>query len=383
MATPDHPFYMPGVVIPRFLFRGFTKYSGGGLPGLNNNEGVIPRGFLLGCDKNIELDSRTNPKLVKARAWMHVTNNKSSPTPFSSWSHDWRTALAFSRTRPTSGNGPNKRQHLEKGEEGYIAVLDTWALGDERTRRNRIFHVPQFRRSYIPCEWLIWGPVRGPAYRCVPISAIRDAIGCQDWPRHGIPVKITPYLLLATDVHKSMVLGGCFRRTDDTSADVMLAVAAADLAARYHGKETRPFGPGHWATALGPEPLWPRHILKEVLDVIAQFKPPLSGRPLVHGNTAVEEFPRVSLMYDLLSGMETRWRENQWGTTRRHIFGGRRRVMEKTIGRIQDRGGKFLEKSGRRATRLAESFQRHLHVASASCRRGALEEKGTGEKRGT
>jgi len=315
MSTPDHPFHVPGLEIPRFLFRGFNKYSGGGFPGQNTTDGIVPLGFLQGCDQKMEIDGKMKPELVKARVRIHCCQHTYHPTPFSSWTHDWRTALGFARNRQ-SPKDPSKWQYLEDGDEGYIAVLDTSALGDERTLRNRIFHVPQFDvpRLHITCEWLIWGPVSGPAYRCVPFSAIRGAVGCREWPRH-IPRKQSERYLLPADIRKSMLVAGCFQREDDTSADVMLAVAAAELAPRFWGREHYVSPGGDPETALGTEPLWPRDVLKKLLDLIALCKPVLSGRPLVRGSTALEGFPRVNLMYDLLSDAAARWRDNNSGTT--------------------------------------------------------------------
>lgn len=196
MATPDHPFHAPGLRNPRFLFRGFNRHSGGGIPGQNTTEGIFPLGFLQEHYKEMEVGSNTDTKMVLTRVMMHCAQHTDPPTPFSSWSHDWWTALSFAWTRVCQNTG--RRNRLEENDDSHIAVLDTWALGDEKTRLNKIFHIPQFGIPGLdhPCEWLIWGPVSGPAYRCVSVSTIREAIGDQTWPLNVPLTKEEPSLLL-------------------------------------------------------------------------------------------------------------------------------------------------------------------------------------------
>lgn len=312
MATLKH------VRIPRFLFRGFNRHSGGGISGLNTTEGIVPLAFLQGKDKKLEVNSMTESRMLRflIQVRRHCCQSAFRPTPFSSWSHDWRTALEFARTRciePSKG-----RYYLQEDDGIHIAVLDTWALGDEEMLRNKIFHVPEIHGEHlniphinIPCEWLIWGPVSGPAYRCVQLSAIRQAINCRKWPAHVPSNKSEPHLV-DTDIHDSLSVAECFQRKDDNSDDVMLAVAAAELASRVCGVpvEINPEGDHETDTV----PIWPQDLLQEVLDIFDLCNPVLSGRPLVHGRTALVGFPRVKLMYDLLSKAEACWGVRKPGT---------------------------------------------------------------------
>lgn len=306
MASPNHPFHTPGLQIPRFLFRGFNKHSGGGIPGQNTTEGITPLGFLQGHDTEMELSSDVDPSRVMVRAAFHCSTIAHPPTPFSSWSHDWRIATIFACTRDSSGS--MDRQVLFEDDDGaYIAVLDTWSLGSQDTLRNKIFHDRQMGIN-LDCEWLIWGPISGPAYRCVPLYAIRQSTGCPEWP-FGLPMKQGRPYLLPTDVRESMLVAGCFQRGDDASADVMLAVAAAELARRMWGA-CEGFDTEHEPVL----PIWPRDVLGTLLSVFALCQPVLSGRPLVHGDTAVVGLPRVRLMYTLLSRVEALWGVNNPGT---------------------------------------------------------------------
>lgn len=301
MASPDHPFHAPGLHIPRFLFRGFNEHSGGGIPGQNTTEGITPLGFLQGHDTEMELGSDVDPSRVMVRAAFHCSDIAHPPSPFSSWSHDWRTATIFACTR--SSRGSVYRQALREDEDAYIAVLDTWSLGGQDMLRNKIFHDRQFGIN-LECEWLIWGPISGPAYRCVPLSAIRQSVGCPEWP-FGLPMKQGWPYLLPTDVPESMLVAGCFQRGDDASADVMLSVAAAELARRMWG-----MGEGFDIEEEFVLPIWPRDVLGVLLSVFALCQPVLSGRPLVHGDTAVVGLPRVRLMYTLLTRVEALWGHN-------------------------------------------------------------------------
>lgn len=278
------------------------------MKGLNHRMGIVPHAHHLGWEKKEQVDGEIKPKWLKARVKVHCGESTSFPTPFSSWSHDWRTALAFSLRLSPIYRG----EKIVDYQSCHIAVLDTWTLGDENMLRNKIFFVDQFGipNCHCLCEWLIWGPVSGPAYRCVPLAVIQQATNCRVWPHH-LTMKSTPYLVHA-DIRKSMAVAGCFQRIGDGSADVMLAVAAAELARIFWGRHGgRVYADGEPEAMFDTEPLWPRHVLKEVLDVFALWKPVLSVRPLVHGDTAIEGFPRVSLMYDLLLAVEARWRNNE------------------------------------------------------------------------
>lgn len=299
------PFYDPSVQIPRFLFRGFTKYSGGGEPGLNTTEGITPLGFLSGYDEETAMASDLDPWTLRERANLHCRWLPDAPTPFSSWSHDWRTALRFACSVHYAS--PAERGHPLEYYGCHIAVLDTWALGDEEMLRNKIFHVPQFGvpGMQIECEWLVWGRVSGPAYRCVPIPAIREAVNCNLWPNHN-PRKQPDHYLLLAEARDSMLVAGCFQREDDTSADVMLAVAAAEMASRFFGGQFDTKGSVYDHTDVLRPLAWPRNQVEILLGIFDKCRPVLSGRPLVHGSTALVGFPRARLMNSLLSEVEAR-----------------------------------------------------------------------------
>lgn len=309
MASPDHPFCDPSVEIPRFLFRGFNEHSGGGEPELNTTEGIKPHAFLYGYDIEPEVRRHMDLSIVKHRASSHMCNqHKIPPSPFSSWTHDWRTALTFTYRYLRSHERQAGLSH--ETERGYIAVLDTWALGDENMRRNKIFHATQFGEK-IQCEWLIWGPVSGPGYRCVPVSAIREAVSCRRWPAHD-PQKQPRHYLRWAEIRDSMFVAGCFQRDDDTDADLMLAVAAAELGNRMLGGPLVGWQDGVVETDALRSLNWPQPYLKGILEIFALCKPVLSGRPLVPSCTALVGFPQARLMYTLLRNVE-----DIWGRTKR------------------------------------------------------------------
>lgn len=280
---------------------------------MNDFNGIIPYGFRIGYDTEMELSKYIEPESVQGRVKSHICTHNYPPTPFSSWSHDWATALMFTYVRRRSDT-TSELVHVEDEDCGWIAVLDTWAFGDENMRRNRIFHVPQFRIPNIremPEEWLIWGPISGPAYRCVSVAAIRETINSQRWPRDLVSKHWDLPFLLPEDVRDSLLLAGCFQKVDDGSSDVMLAVAAAELASRMWGD---PFSIEPYLYSdlkISPVPaVWPREVSEALLEMFSLCRPVLSGRPLVHGSTAVVGFPGVQLMYTLLSKIEARWRDS-------------------------------------------------------------------------
>lgn len=85
----------------------------------------------------------------------------------------------------------------------------------------------------------------------------------------------------------------------------MLAVAASELASRLSGNPKTISGRGDPEAV--DEGIWPQEVLEDLVDALALCNPVLSGRPLVHGHSALVGFPRVRLMYTLLREAEACW----------------------------------------------------------------------------
>jgi hypothetical protein len=81
----------------------------------------------------------------------HLRYDQGTRTAFSSWTTDFWVAVHYS----TGGNR-------------YIAILDTTLIESHV----RVYHVPSLVRAGITRmnyaeEWLIYGPIKGPAFHCV------------------------------------------------------------------------------------------------------------------------------------------------------------------------------------------------------------------------
>lgn len=109
-----------------------------------------------------------------------------------------------------------------------------------------------------------------------------------------------------------MVVAGCFQRNGDADADVMLAVAACELACRVWGVSNTIGGYGD--LDADAESIWPQGLLEDLVGVFALCNPVLSGRPLVQGRPASVGFPRVRLMNTLLCKAEACWRDTHSDT---------------------------------------------------------------------
>ncbi|KAL7623200.1 hypothetical protein AAE478_006881 [Parahypoxylon ruwenzoriense] len=188
--------------LPRFLFRGFHPDSGGGFDGLNGPAGIVPHDFLDGKDV-VPFFSTPN---LKYRVDCHM-NQKEVGTCFSSWSPDLETALAYT-------------QYLDDGS--YLAILDTSLLG----RHVEIHHTVSLSDigladSYDPDEFLLYGPIGGQAYHCVPCSEIQK-LGFSDdylsWDSKPVTRE---------EVRAAIRIAELFRQDGDQRPDVILAVTAA------------------------------------------------------------------------------------------------------------------------------------------------------------
>ncbi|KAI1329160.1 hypothetical protein F5Y16DRAFT_397627 [Xylariaceae sp. FL0255] len=145
--------------LPRFLFRGFTKSSGGGVnvdARLNSEQGIIPQGFLDGKEPTSIYDIPNLPQMLDD----HLSG-KTGPdvqTQFSSWAPTYQDARIFAE-------GMNPR----------IAVLDTSKMAGG----SGIYNVSELVRvGLVPpdnsysWEYLIYGPVRGEGYSCTDVIEI-------------------------------------------------------------------------------------------------------------------------------------------------------------------------------------------------------------------
>lgn len=164
--------------IPRFLFRGFNKRSGGNSD-LNTPTAITPHAF-YGIPKDTHDDSWIGsttramfgphrqfspPKPVRIQAMPysdlrkeicdHLGGDRKVNSHFSSWTADLQTAMAY------ANHGPSP----------HIGVLDT----QERHNDNTIMHVIALWEAGLSNgkyhdEYLVYGPVRGKSYTCMTLA---------------------------------------------------------------------------------------------------------------------------------------------------------------------------------------------------------------------
>ncbi|KAK9413392.1 putative Major facilitator superfamily (MFS) profile domain-containing protein [Seiridium unicorne] len=174
--------------LPRFLFRGFSWQSGGALKGLNGQDGVIPHGFLGGKTPSNMYDEKD----LRDQIHGHLSGWNVN-THFSSWAADFRTAAAYA-IRPNS----------------YMAIMDTSLVENHVS----VYHVPDLYHAglsgaWFPHEYLVYGPITGPAYHCVEWSDIAPLLAGTK-PRYQDALSGNQYSQEQVDLAKQLAMQ--FRR---------------------------------------------------------------------------------------------------------------------------------------------------------------------------
>ncbi|KAK9773206.1 hypothetical protein AB5N19_11816 [Seiridium cardinale] len=141
-----------------------TGSLGGALKGLNGQDGVIPHKFLGG----------KTPSNI-------------------SWAADFRTAAAYA-IRPNS----------------YMAIMDTSLVENHVS----VYHVPDLYHAglsgaWFPHEYLVYGPITGPAYHCVEWSDIGPLLAGTK-PRYQDALSGNQYSQEQVDLAKQLAMQ--FRR---------------------------------------------------------------------------------------------------------------------------------------------------------------------------
>ncbi|CAN8101095.1 unnamed protein product [Discula destructiva] len=115
--------------------------------------------------------------------------NAQYPTPFTSWTADFTTALWFA-----SGSYAQRKTHVNVlGQAlGYVCILDTAAWIPDGQRGRRIIHAPELGWTSLPFEYFVHGPVHGEAFRCVQIADIQRVLDCSRFPFCPTPYGAPP-----------------------------------------------------------------------------------------------------------------------------------------------------------------------------------------------
>lgn len=205
----------------RFIYRGYHTVSGGGNPTLNTEQGVTPHAFLPGKPPIPGNMRDISPDLFSLYAANHLTNQHVLDTPFSSWSPDLGTALWFA-TGQFGGHFEDGATRITDPKSCFIAVIDTWTMFTDEERPYCIVPVGMIGKPSCGCEYLVYGPVRGPAYTVVSIADIQKAVGCPCWPycptRSPMPHPVTP-----GELQEALNMSKLFNRSKDMELTVFLA----------------------------------------------------------------------------------------------------------------------------------------------------------------
>lgn len=224
---------------PRFLFRGFHAFSGGGPETFvrNDTSGIVPH--LFGGAKPRTLVKRWSPtarlrelspedarKLIKTHLGMCL-----EPTAFSSWTSDYQTAL-LSAIEATNGDYKLFDDYPDLSKR-HIAILDTGLLGSNtitEVLQVSALHEAKLADTDQLCGFLIYGPVESKAMRAVPLSDIAS-FGFnprETWVRSNRTVNRTNQLI-TEKVLQARSIAGKFRDENSKTPDVLLTVLAAEL----------------------------------------------------------------------------------------------------------------------------------------------------------
>lgn len=145
---------------------------------LNTEQGVTPHAFLPGKLHISDSLRDIKPRSLARFVAHHLCNSSYLETPFSSWTPDLATALHFA-----TGNYSKHSDTMKvNSKQCYIAVLDTWKMYSDEERPFHIVPVAKIGQPACGCEYLVYGPVRGPAYTVVRVEDIQKAVGCPQWP---------------------------------------------------------------------------------------------------------------------------------------------------------------------------------------------------------
>lgn len=291
-----------GQKLPRFLFRGITHKSGGKEFNdlVNNAIAITPHAFL---DNFIRPESTHNVTFMDwsvftVLAQAHVSGIRSSSfyTPFSSWSANLQTAVDFA-TRYDNGGG------RLANPPGSIAVLDTANFLSDAERPFRIFHMPDIGPN-IPCEYLVYGCVDGPAYRAVLVSDIRAKLNCATWPSCEVrrPMR---HPVAIDNIIDAMRMANLFCLDGMPNLDIALAVTAAEISRQQWASPPPQPYPNSAEERIElvwtPEDYW--MVFCVLLGTgVHEIRPLLL--PLANPETPARGFPQLHLMIDLLNRIQ-------------------------------------------------------------------------------
>lgn len=256
---------------PRFLFRGFGSQSGGGGDlRLNSKKAIIPHAFLDGKAPTGMFDTPDLKEIINGHLQYRTVQ-----TVFSSWAADLPFSISFT----------------EGKSDACIAVLDTEITEDhvEVHSVTALYHAGLAEHQY-PQEYLVYGPVRGPAFRCVTVAEMERA-GFHACTGSGLPLDPNSPCRAAKKIAK------LFYNKKAGNEEAVVTVAAALLGIQLGAMQGNKCDESRVRSAA--------KILAPHLDAIFRRSPPVK---LVNPLTLTNQSKSLAFMIDLLVALERRIR---------------------------------------------------------------------------
>lgn len=249
---------------------------------MNTTDAVTPHAF-YGSRREASNTpiSKISESKIKSEIEGHL-NGSLVKSHFSSWAADLQTAVKFAGV----------------GNDAHIAVFDTSRKG----QHNEIYHVSALHamgicKANYPDEYLVYGPVMGEGYTCVPVRRLRD---------RGMDVTVAARSSISRisvkELRHADKIANEFRSKRHMEVKrpaLYLTVFAAELGRLLRASQGSNCGLG-WSQEDNRKVLTHLSTLG-ILDLAA--KQP-DKKPLVNPKTYVNGFPQLKAMVDILMTLE-------------------------------------------------------------------------------
>ncbi|KAH9907713.1 hypothetical protein F4778DRAFT_797806 [Xylariomycetidae sp. FL2044] len=264
--------------LPRFLFRGFHSRSGGGDARLNTTSGITPHGFLKGKEPTTIYDIKNLRDMIVG----HLGGAR-VPSEFSSWAACPTVSMGYAKNTPSS----------------YLAIIDTTLVKSHV----KAYHVPTLTKVYLASghyshEYLVYGPIDGPAYHCVPAQSLYN-VGYNSLAGHSYGVSVfdkSVYSDAAKRVATAKALAALFRPKQDKRPDIIIALTAIFASLHYVGK---PHNAGKRDESILKE--MEKQLRYERDYFLTEKLKNSNDRRLVNPDMYTEDYPQIDQMVQLVN----------------------------------------------------------------------------------
>ncbi|KAH7091591.1 hypothetical protein FB567DRAFT_519002 [Paraphoma chrysanthemicola] len=146
--------------VPRYLFRAWSRTSGGGPEqAINTTTSVVPHAFLSHLSRESDNTVRGFYEIPESElqymAASHYQGGRTEPSGFSSWASSLHLVLCYATS-------------MKPENDPHVAVMETHGLEDEVL----VWHVPHLIDRGND-EYLAYGHIKGDGYRAVSLSEMQ------------------------------------------------------------------------------------------------------------------------------------------------------------------------------------------------------------------